>query len=669
MQPFRFFSPVVSLSFFSVCLLAIASAGAVAEEVDELFDLSLKDLLHMEVTSAARREQTLLSAPAAIYVISRQQLERKGITSVPEALRGVPGIQVAALDGNKWIVSSRGFSGRYANKLLVQIDGRSVYTPSYSGVYWDMQDLMIENIDRIEVIRGPGATLWGANAVNGIINIITKNAADTQGWLIKAGAGNQTEGLLGARYGAQLSENRYSRVYLKGQASDSNKRLASGESANDSWSSLSTGFRIDSTRGTENNWTLQGDLYRSDLNQTLNTVWLPMPATVATDVEDKADIQGANLLGRWVNHADGNTISTLQAYWDYAKRDELYIEQQHNTFDLDFQQQLNLNEKHQLVWGLGYRHLESDYTNSFAVRVDDQSRDLFSGFIQDEIAISPDELTLTLGSKLEHNDFTGWEVQPSARIMWFAQPGHTLWGSISRAVRTPSAIEDSGQVVSGLIAPPPLFTPTFLYLQGSSSLKSESLIAYELGYRFHGSNYFSLDSTLFYNDYDDVVSYETSVPDINVDNKLDGYTYGLELSASWQVNSNWNLSSNYSYLRSNFKAASDSTDITSAAIIENASPEHMFSVHSSLDVSEDIAWDLWLNYTDSIQPSATFSEQVIDDYLSLNTRFGWQVNPHLNFSVTANNILDSRHSEYVGEFFSVPTELERSVIATLKWTY
>ncbi|MEH6626708.1 MAG: TonB-dependent receptor [Motiliproteus sp.] len=635
--------------------------------MDHLLDLPLLELLDMEVTSVSRREQNLLTAPAAIHVVTNDDLRRRGITSVADALRMVPGIHVASIDGNKWVVSSRGHGGRFSNKLLVQIDGRSVYTPAFSGVYWDIQDLVIADIDRIEVIRGPGAALWGANAVNGVVSITTKSAEATQGWLLEAGTGNQLSGLATLRYGMEIDDNQKARFYLKSRQYESNDRVANAGDANDDWDVSSAGFRLDGAAG-DDSWTLQGDLFQANEDQLLSAVFQPAPVFAQAEVKDKVDSTAWNILGRWERNHNSDSTSTLQLYWDHTKRNEVYAGQKHDTLDVDFQNQLSLGENHSLVWGLGYRRVEARYRNSFSIKVipESQNTDLYSAFFQDQITLLPSVLTLTLGSKFEHNEFTGFEVQPSARVMWLPAAGHSVWASISRAVRTPSIGDNGSDVVSSPV-------PAFMVVRGNEDFQSETVDAYEIGYRYHGSNQFTIDATAFYNEYDDYRSFEFSSPTVLLmDNQIYGNSSGLELSGVWQAARWWQLKASYSYLHLDMKNRQQSTDTINALVLNGSYAKNMWKLQSSMDVADAWEIDAWFYYVGSIDAPSTVALMAgtsIDDYVSTNARVAWKYHPDVELSVTANNIFDSGHLEYVGEHFSVPTEISRSVLAQIRWQF
>ncbi|RDH85215.1 MAG: outer membrane receptor protein [endosymbiont of Seepiophila jonesi] len=479
-------SPLCPIALISAALF---STPVLAEEsVDAYLDLELEDQLSMEVTSVSRKKQRLNEVAAAAYVITQDDIRRSGVTSIPEALRLAPGIQVTKMDCNKWAISSRGFNAQFANNLLVLIDGRSVYTSTYSGVYWEVQDTMLEDIDRIEVIRGPGATVWGANAVNGVINIITKQASETQGGLLVAGAGNEEKALTSLRYGAELGEQTFGRIYLKYNDRDSSFAPLLDEQAGDDWNSLRAGFRVDGVLNVSSQWTLQGDIYETDENQIVHNIYRDPtdpannPPYSDSNVADNIEASGWNLLGRWEQRLSEGSSATLQVYFDHNERKEAVLEQRNDTLDIDFQQQFSSLEGHDIVWGLGYRRIQDDFGNTFSVSLspEEQTSDLFSTFVQDEIELTPETLRLTLGSKFEHNDYTGFEVQPSARLLWLPKEGHTLWSSVSRAVRTPSRVEDSVSIVTRIIpiGPPPT-PPMILTVNGDEDFEAEELTSIE----------------------------------------------------------------------------------------------------------------------------------------------------------------------------------------------
>ena len=447
--------------FALLCIPLVISAGEPgASSAARLADLSIEQLMNESVTSVSKKEQKLGDAAAAVTVLSNDDLQRSGVTTVADALRLVPGVQVATIDSGNWAISARGFNSQFGNKLLVMIDGRTVYSPLFSGVYWDAQQMLLDDVDRIEVIRGPGATVWGANAVNGVINILSKSARDTQGGLLYGGGGDVHLGLGGARYGGKISENTYYRVYGTYQMND-DFRLGNGQPANDSWDLGKGGFRVDHYTGNDGHLTWQGDAYAGNL------------------ADRTGDLYGFNTLGRWTQLISDRSSYEVQAFIDRTFRNDSLAEASVDTVDLTVQHTFGLGERNDVIWGLGYRFTDSRLhkANSPAVTILDDRipLNLFSAFVQDEVTIVPDKLTFTPGTKIEHNDFTGVEVQPSARLVFKPTENQTVWAAASRAVRTPSEAEGknfANFALSGPVVGPGggLYVPTFV---GNTQLESE----------------------------------------------------------------------------------------------------------------------------------------------------------------------------------------------------
>ena len=440
----------------ALCAIALAlplHAGlASAEEREEdLTTLGLEELMNIEVTSVSKKLEKRSGAAAALYVITEEDIRRSGATSIPEALRLVPGVEVSRIDSNKWAIGVRGFGSRLARSMLVLIDGRSVYTPLFAGTYWEVQDTLLEDIDRIEVIRGPGGTLWGANAVNGVINIITKHSRDTQGLLATAGGGTEERAFGSARYGGTLGETFTYRLY--GKYFDRDGGFVPRGDDYDAWSMSRGGFRTDWAMGPQDTLKVQGDLYDGDAGQHAVITRFRPPFTQV--VEDDATLSGANLLGRWRHEVSDRSDLALQAYYDNTYRREPSFRERRNTFDLDFQHRFGIPWRQEIIWGLGYR-LTADNTGSvptIVFRPRDRSDDLYSLFAQDEVTVIEDKLRLIVGSKFEHNDYSGFEFQPSGRLVWTPAGSHVVWGSISRAVRTPSRLDHDLELTAPPIAP------------------------------------------------------------------------------------------------------------------------------------------------------------------------------------------------------------------------
>lgn len=644
-----------------------------ADEHQGLGDLSIEALMNMEVTSVSKKAQKLSDSAAAVFVITNDDIRRSGATSVPGALRMVPGVSVARIDANKWAVSARGFNGRFANKLLVLVDGRTVYSPGFSGVYWEARDVMLEDVARIEVIRGPGAALWGANAVNGVINIITRHAADTQGALVSARYGDE-ERAANIRVGGELGEKSYGRAYLKALGQDEFENSAGGD-AGDDWTSLRGGFRFDTQASYRHTFTVSGDFYSTDIDQELILASLAPP--FMTDVHDKTESVGWNMLGRWTHTVAASNELSVQVYVDRNERDEALANNEDQTFDIEFQQLIVPVEGHLLVWGVGYRYFEIEIEDGLAVSAvgsPKSENELFSFFVQDEINLIDDKLVLTLGTKVEQNDYTGTEIQPSLRLVWSPSARQRGWFAASRAVRTASRAERDLRVLTSVLPPvPPFLPPVALVVTGSDHYDAEELTAWEAGYRVTPTNDLAIDMTVFYNEYDDLRSTELGVPAFNgfileqpliFDNNLSGEAHGFELAAAWQSTSAWRWDLAYSYIDTDFdiRAAPDR--------VQNSVPaRHQLSLRSMIDLTADLTLDLWVRYVDEAQAinGTAFALQQIDSYTSADLRVAWQLRPSLELALVGKNILDSAHPEYIQESFTLPTEIERSVYLQFTW--
>jgi len=624
---------------------------------DDLTEMSLEALMDIEVTSVSKKPQKKSEAAAAIFVITNNDLKDWGVTNIPDALRRVPGLQVARIDANKWAITVRGFNSRFANKLLVLIDGRSVYTPLFAGVYWEANEVMLEDVERIEVIRGPGGTLWGANAVNGVINIITKSAADTQGNLVTAGIGNEEKGFSSARHGGETSDGKYYRVYGKYRSVDTGGPVNTWiipPAAHDDSEIAQTGFRMDWGKDSADIYNLQGDYYEGKGGQQL------LIATSPTALIDDADYKGGNLTGHWTHRTGTQSEYAFQAYYDYADRDSAALNENRHTLDMEILHHSVFKDVHDVVWGLNYRHIRdnSKPTPIFDLSPGDRSVNLYSAFLQDEISLWNDRAKLTLGSKFEHNDFTGFEIQPSASIAWITGSGDTLWGAVSRAVRTPARGEHD--VKLAVIPPPP--APPPLTISGSTDFESESMTAYELGYRFTPTEKISVDLTAFYNKYDELrpIDVSTPVPPLAAvfENNLEGHTHGIEIDAHWKASNRLDINANYSWLEVDLDLVRGSMDALSKGT-EEASPQHQANIWFSSGLGNRMELEAYIRYVGSLEAPG-FPQT--DSYVALDARLGWSPRKGVELSLVGQNLLDGSHPEFNPDFiFSIPTEVERSI--------
>ena len=647
--------------------------------------LSLQDLMRIKVTSVSKKEQKLSEAPAAIFVITEEDIRRSGATSIPEALRMAPGLQVGRIDANKWAITARGLNGRFANLLLVLIDGRSVYTPLFSGVYWDQQDLLLEDVERIEVIRGPGVALWGANAVNGIINIITRSAQETQGGLVTAGGGTEERGFGALRYGTQLTDRAYLRVYAKYLSRDGSID-PSGRETQDESQMLRGGFRFDWQASDRDTVMMQGSAFDGEADQSLTVPSLNSP--FSTTPSDDIDSFGVHALARWTRRLSSSEMA-LQLYYDRTDRKEVLLREIRDTFDIDFQHRFGIGRSLELIWGLGYRFTHDDIGNRFFVSFDPNSRDdhLVSAFVQSDLTLIDNQLHLMVGSKFEHNDYTGFEFQPTVRLLWTPHARHTIWGAVSRAVRTPSRADKDARFNLSVLPPNtplnPGPLPGLIAFEGDSDFTAEKVLAYELGYRFQPVDQLSIDIAAFYNVYNDLrnaallaPSLETSPPPAHLlipsvlNNTIHGESFGVELAVDWRARDWWRLQVAYTFLRVQLRFDENSSSFVNT--LEGTSPAHQVSIRSSIDLLQTLQLDLWMRYVDTLPRLNVTNLQVdsrVDDYLTLDVRLGWQPIPRLELSLVGQNLLESRHLEYIPEAFPFPTEVERGVYGKVTWRY
>lgn len=657
---------------------------ASAEETTP-FDLSLQQLLETEVTSVSRHAEPLSNAAAAVYVVTSEDIRQRGFRSIPQALRDVPGLHVAQIDSQKWAVSSRGFNGRYNNKMLVLMDGRSLYSPEFSGVYWEMQDTLMADIERIEVIRGPGAAIWGANAVNGVINIITKHSAETLGGYAELGGGDYQQGFAGFRYGGRLSEGVTGRAYVKAFKRDglnfnsddagamAGSQIRQAGSDNDWWSQQAGG-RVDINLGPAASLMLSGAAYESDMNQSVAIPTLNPPYQAYPNID--SDSRGWHLLADYSQALSASSQFNLKTYLDHAKRDENLFSFSRDSFEIEFSHEWEAGQRHDLLWGMGYRHISNRLnTNQVVFGKDSNSEatNLWSLFIQDQITLQPDALWLTLAARFEHHPYVDFEWQPTVRLSWQPHQQHRFWTALSRAVRTPSVVENDYQINTGNLAPMTTFNPgpvvNRLKLVGNSAYDSEEIKSFEAGYRYSSEDQFSLDTAIFYNDYDHLRSFHQAEVDTSnlpafistrsaFANQAGGYNYGLEFSANWLLAHNFKLRLNYALTRSHFKAGqSQNTD----------APEQIAALTANWQINPDLDVNATWRYVDSsnsIDP-VQVSKQSVDAYHGVDLGINWQLSKQIRLSAYGRNLFYGSHVEYKSELFSIPYRVEPSFFAKL----
>jgi len=658
-----------------VTLTAVVSTSRAQEKQADLSSQSLEDLMNVEVTSVSKTGQKLSRTASAVFVISQEDIRRSGATNIPDVLRMVPGMDVAEINGDTWAITARGFNGRFSNELQVMVDGRSVYSQTIGGVFWDVLDLPLEDIERIEVIRGPGGSVWGANAVNGVINIITKKAGETKGGMVDAGGGNLDQGLGTSQYGGSLRKGTDYRAYAKYFNQDSMPSLT-GQDGGDGWHVLRGGFRIDSSLTSKDTVTFQGDMYTGE--EGLPATILPsITAPAPVNVEFEVPLSGGFLQGIWNHVSSSRSDTTLQISYDTYKRDDA-LRDARKTFNIDFQHHFESGERQNFVWGLSYRNSSSHTDGSVAVSLNPANLDtqLFSAFIQDEITVIPDRLYLTAGAKLEHNYYTGFNLSPSVRTALTLSKRQMLWAAASRAVRSPAEIDTSIRLNFGGFTPPG-GTPVVFGLLGNPHVDDEGLEAYEAGYRTSISDRLSFDLSAYYNAYS---TQETTEPDgtflentpapphivvaQTYKNLMYGETQGVEITAVWKATNRWTLSPGYAFEEIHMHLQPTSQDTKSVGEVEGSSPDHAAQLRSHFEFSKALHWDASAYFVDRL------SNPGIASYTRLDTGITWQWRAGAYISVVGQNLVKNAHQEFVDSTGSAQSTLiKRSAYAKFTWQF
>ena len=680
----------IAFLFSSLMFISAQAATSSGAESEDLIGLSLEELLQVTVTSVSRKPQSLSVSPAAIFVISQNDIRRSGARTIPDLLRMVPGVQVAQLDSSTWAVTARGSNGTFANKLLVLMDGRTLYDPLFSGVYWDTQDTALASIDRIEVIRGPGAAMWGANAVNGVINIITKNAKDTHGFKATVATGTSTKLETNVQWGDSVGDNLDYRIFGKYFKREGYAAKQSGK-VYDDWDMTRVGGRVDWQASPVDALTVTSEYYDGDVGQNVLRNSLMPPASNSVNIDRKS--QGVFVNLGWNHRFSDTSVLDVKAFYDYRENLGLAPETKLDIYDLDLQHRFTFGSRHDIVWGFGARNSSDETRGDETVALNPANRiqRRYSGFVQDEIRILGDELFLILGTKVEKNNFSPGndpEWSPNLRLSWLVDDANTLWGSVSRAIRTPSRIEQNGQIL-GFVDPP--FSPTnpdpipfALTVNGNPALGNEEVIAYELGYRTQSFESMSIDISMFYNEYKDLRAspaqdlicqpaglpisdpncFATGLPDyvelpITFINQARQHTYGVEVAATYNATQWWRLFGAYSFLKI------DTHNLgTLAGSKGEDSPEHQFSLRSNMNIGNSMNLDIWARFVDKLKM------QQVDSYLGLDIQFAWQALPSLELSLTGRNLLDSSHLEFREESgTNIPVKIDRELIAELLWQF
>jgi iron complex outermembrane receptor protein len=634
-----------------------------------LKQLSLEQLGSLEVTTASKEPEQVWRTPAAIYVITQEDIRRSGVTSLPEALRLAPGVEVARVDSDHWSVAIRGFGAVLASKLLVLIDGRSVYSPLFAGVYWQVEATPLEDIERIEVIRGPGGTIWGANAVNGVINIITKNSKDTHGAMVSVGGGNVDEGRGTVRYGGGNDRGFNYRVYGMGFARS--PEYHAGGMNFDAWHTGQAGFRADREAGPRDTFTFQGDIYREVAGETTQYALYSPPSQVT--VNGDAELTGGNLLGRWKRVLSERSDFQVQAYFDRTNHFEPEFGETRDTFDIDFLHHLTLPGQQNFLWGLGARVSPSNVVQrvpTLDFLPHHLTDTIYSGFVQDEIAFFDRQLALTLGSKLESNNYTGFEVQPSARLLWNRTPRQSFWVSATRAVRTPSRLDEDIQINFFATTTP---LPIYVRASGNRKFLSEELIGYEAGYRTLVTSRCYVDIAVFDNHYNDLYSFqvggiflETSPVPVHAivplltSNGIRGTAKGFEVTPDWKPANWWELKASYSYLEMHMENRAGSNDPTSVPGYEGSTPRHQGNAQSRFTLGKKVEFDQTYRYVRALPA------QLVKSYSTADARLGWHFAREMELSLVGQNLLQPHHAEFGGDAGG-KVGVKRSVYAQITW--
>jgi iron complex outermembrane receptor protein len=660
-------------------LLLVTSAWS-QENPKDLAEKSIEDLMNMEVTSVSKKEQKLSHVAAAIFVITQEDIRRSGATNIPDLLRMVPGMDVAQINGSTWAVGARGFNQQYENKLLVMVDGRSVYSPTFAGVFWDTMDLPLSDIQRIEVVRGPGGAIWGANAVTGVVSIFTKKASETSGTLVEAGGGTLEQGFGMAQYGGNVGTKTAFRVYTNYFNQDHLLDL-NGQSGADGWHRLRSGFRTDSNLSSKDSLMVEGDI--SVGREGEDGFVLPSvtsPGFVA--VSEEIDLANGSLETVWNHTYSESSNSTLQFSYDQHRRDDPINPEIRNTYDLDYRHQFAWGGRHDIVWGLGYRYTADRIGGSLTVAMNppDRAQQLFDSFIQDEIALVSNRFFLTVGIKLEHNDYTGFEVMPSVRASWRLSDHHMVWVAVSKALRAPSR-DDTNLVLNIGDISGPGSTPTLLRLLGNPRFQDERLIAYEAGYRTTLSKRFSIDVAAYFNAWNHVQTTELSasffettpppaheVQTLMYGNLIHGENHGLEISANWKVMDRWSISAGFASEETHMHTDPASTDTQTVKFLQGATPNWPIQFRSHFDPRRNLAWDLSAYFLDPLDNQGPSGNVNIRSCTRLDTGLTWKLRKGFSLSLVGQNLLKDHHMEFEDVNGSMQSsQIKRSAYAKLTW--
>lgn len=662
----------ILISFYLFFFISQAHAQINTDEINKAdnkdYDDAKNYTFNPQIFSLSKKKENAFDSASATYVLSSEDIRRSGITSIPEALRLIPGVQVSRLNGHSYAITVRGFQRQFSNKLLVMIDGRTIYNNLFSGVFWDEQDYVLEDIDRIEVIRGPGGAIWGANAVNGVINIITKNASQTKGTYVSQILGNKDQSITEVRYGGETKEKNNYRLYAKTAFRDGLDQYPSKARNRDENIHYRSGFRYDISSIKNNTISLKGDIYKGIARNF---------GIFSSQINDKSSTGGNVILG-WDSKISKKSKTTLNSYIDYHRFYLPLLRRTAKTFDIDFQHFYNFSNYQQFTWGLGFRQMQDDIEEKNSIigvppisySPSWRNDQLFTVFLQDKITIN-EKLFLTIGSKFEKNDFTGFEYQPSTKIVYYPARNQTLWSSVSRSVRTPTRGEDD------IKARAP--DSTFVTNVGSDNFKAEDMIAYEAGYRIKPSHTALIDIAAFYNKYSRLRTWEGSHnSSAAADNMGRGDTNGFEINGKWQVNNKLLLEASYDYLeiRTSLNSAStDNNSIVSSsdslALAEGQSPRNQFRLRSFYNITSNLEFDNMFYYVDALPTGAgnNFNQKGLPSHIRFDTRIGYQPSKELDLSIGIQDLLDNRYREFKPALYNRQTQTGRTFFFKLVLQY
>jgi len=640
---------MIALSLLSPTHASAAKKEAVHE--NDLMQLSLEELMNVTIYTASKREESLFDSPSASYVVTADDIKHSGVTNVADALRLAPGVNVARLDASHFAVSIRGLNGAFTNKLLVMIDGRTVYLEVFSGTLWSEQDVMLEDIKHIEIVRGPGGALWGANAVNGVINIVTKHAKDTQGGLASGRTDTNGDVYGSIRYGGKIGDDEklYYRIYAKysdHKAFDN----PSGADA-DQWDSVMGGIRVDYDLGDTRKLFFDLGGFSQDFNRAFNRATAVAPFTAP--VTGRSSFAGGSAIAKWTwEQLPGENIS-FQSFYTHSTRNsanEVNLEEQ--RFDLQYQQNKQLGENHDVTWGLGFRHDYTKAENSPPIIFTPTNRDTYSynAFVNDRITLKEDVLDFIVGIKAEYQSLVDWQFQPNAKLLYRPDDTKTFWASIARALRSPSRFERDVTYST----PGSPFTTV-----GNPTFKSEELIAYEIGARYKAAEHVALDLALFYNDYNDI-RHIPATPPLTFTNTLEIESYGAELAFDWQPTSNWQTRASLTALQMDFDYPAG-TSTTNGG--ESLSPHWQSTILSRYAINSEWSISGNLRYVDRIKKTNAVTTVVdqVNAYITADLRLGWTPRDNFEVALVGRNLMSPNRREFISEIHRDATETPRSV--------